>query len=204
MITIRPAQPNAEDASAFVELAEMAAGQLLRTVLKDRGLAMMSALFLRNRNHFSHHHVRFAMIEGRIAGMLHGLGDDSSRPNDLRTTLLQLRFLSWRLPAIMVRSWPLRRVIEFVNQRHSGHFYISYVAVHPRFRRQGVARSLMAEAEALARLDDCTTLSLSVDPNDRAAMEFYRSCGLSEIARSPTGHFHGREEVFVRMEKPLP
>lgn len=203
MIAIRHATPTAGDALAFSELADMATRQLLGAVLGPRGLAMMETLFRHDQNNYSHRHVRFVTVDGRIAGMMCGLSDASWRENASRTIGLQLRHLAWHLPQVLVHSWPLRHVIEFVNRSHAGQFYVPYIAVHPEFRRRGLARRLMTEAEALARLEGCSILALCADPDDLRALALYRSCGMREVARSPAGIFRGREETLVRLEKAL-
>jgi len=203
MISIRPAKPTAEDARAFSELADMATSHLLGAVLGPGGLPVIESLFLLDRSQFSHRHVRFAMVGDRIAAMLCGLSDESSRENAIRSGLIQLRHLWWRLPAIIMRAWPLRGPIDFVNQSHPGQFYLPFVAVRPEFRRQGLARRLMREAEQMARAEGCRVLALSADPTAPAAMELYRSSGMREAGRSPAGRFRGRDETLVRMEKLL-
>lgn len=203
MIPIRPARPTPEDAIAFSELADMATNHLLGAVLGPPGRPMIESLFLLDRSQFSHRHVRFAMVDGRIAAMMCGLSDEASYENPVRSGLIQLRHLWWRLPAIIMRSWPLRGPIAFVNQSHPGQFYLPFVAVHPEFRRQGLARRLLQEAEVMALAGGCSVLALCADPRDPAAMALYRSCGMRETGRSPIGRFRGREETLVRMEKPL-
>jgi ribosomal protein S18 acetylase RimI-like enzyme len=153
----------------------------------------MAALFLRERSDYSHRHVHFITVDGRIAGMICCVSDDSSRENAFRTALFQLRFLFWQLPAIFIRCHPLRFVLEFVNKAHEGHFYIPFLAIHPEFRRRGLARRLFGIAETKARDERCTILSLCTDPTDLVALEFYRSCGMQESERSPTGRFRDHD-----------
>eukprot|EP01018_Ginkgo_biloba_P031258 Gb_18253 [translate_table: standard] len=59
----------------------------------------------------------------------------------------------------------------------TGIAYISNVAVRQRRRRKGVARSLVLEAEAVARGWGCRSIALHCDVNNLAAVALYQSQG---------------------------
>ena len=203
MIAIRPALPDATDAPAFANLADIASAHLYHAVLGRRSQTLLDGMFRLEGNHFSHRHVRFITLDGEIAGMICGLSSADAQIHARRHSLLLLRFLSWRLPLVLARCWPLRRLGEFVSQTHEGHFYVPFLAVYEKFRGRGFGLKLMAAAETMAREAGCSTLALSADPTDPIALRIYQKFGMSAIRSSPTVRFRGRDETLQRMEKPL-
>ncbi|KAJ4827805.1 hypothetical protein Tsubulata_043816 [Turnera subulata] len=72
------------------------------------------------------------------------------------------------------RKGPLR-------QRRTGIAYISNVAVRESFRRKGIAKRLIAEAEALARTWGCRAIALHCDLNNPGATKLYIDQGFKCI-----------------------
>lgn len=69
------------------------------------------------------------------------------------------------------------------NQRH---YLIANVAVHPNYRRQGIARRLTEEAVAYARQRGAPATWLHVREENQAAVDLYQSLGFVERARRAT------------------
>jgi [ribosomal protein S18]-alanine N-acetyltransferase len=57
------------------------------------------------------------------------------------------------------------------------------IAVHPAYRRTGVAAALLAEVERRAGEDGATRLLLEVREENTAAAAFYQSRGFAEVGR---------------------
>ncbi len=55
--------------------------------------------------------------------------------------------------------------------------HILNLAVHPSYRRRGIARRLLHEAMHRARVRGCHTAWLEVRPSNLAARRLYESCG---------------------------
>ncbi|VVA12243.1 PREDICTED: N-acetyltransferase [Prunus dulcis] len=72
------------------------------------------------------------------------------------------------------RKGPLR-------QRRTGVAYVSNVAVRERFRRRGIAKRLIAKAEAQARSWDCRAIALHCDLNNPGAIKLYKGQGFRSI-----------------------
>ena len=74
-------------------------------------------------------------------------------------------------------------VVGTVMAGYDGHRgWINYLATDPAWRRQGIGRALMHEAEAgLARLG-CPKINLQVRHDNRDAIAFYQRLGFGEDA----------------------
>lgn len=70
---------------------------------------------------------------------------------------------------------------EALNLLRTGIAYISNVAVRRRHRRKGIARRLIAKAEALARSWGCHAITLHCEANNQAAMQLYLGQGFRSI-----------------------
>ena len=203
MITVRAALPTDRDARAFADLVGIATSGLFGSVTGPRADIMLQTMFLADRNDYQHRHVRYLEIDGETAGRVCGFSDQDSRVHAGRTAWLHLRCLSWHLPAVIIRGWPLRRLVGFSLQPVDGHFYVPFLAIHAQFRGRGLSRLLLESAEEMAREAGCGTLALSADPTNPVAMNVYRKFGLIDTGRSASGRFRGREEILSRLEKRL-
>ncbi|XP_031257262.1 uncharacterized protein LOC116115243 [Pistacia vera] len=72
------------------------------------------------------------------------------------------------------RKGPLR-------QRRTGIAYISNVAVREKFRRKGIAKRLIAKAEAKARSWGCRAIALHCDLNNAGATKLYKGQGFKSV-----------------------
>jgi len=61
--------------------------------------------------------------------------------------------------------------------------YLTGMAVHPKFRRRGVGRLLLKEAEAIARAWPADAIRLDAFDSAAGAGDFYARCGFREVAR---------------------
>ncbi|WOL12952.1 hypothetical protein Cni_G21721 [Canna indica] len=64
-----------------------------------------------------------------------------------------------------------------LHQRRTGIAYISNVAVRKADRRKGIAKMLIAKAEARARSWCCRSMALHCDVKNKAAMRLYKGLG---------------------------
>src|SRR5687768_1755826 len=71
-------------------------------------------------------------------------------------------------------------VIGTIMAGYEGHRgWLNYVAVAPTYRKRGIGRSLMNEAERLLRAEGCAKVNLQVFSGNHGAMEFYQSLGFA-------------------------
>lgn len=117
---------------------------------------------MRDEGAFSWRNATMAELGGAAAGALiaYGVGDAPEPLDDL--------------PA-------LARPLQELENLAPGSRYVNVIAVYPAFRGRGVARRLMAEAEAAAV--GAAEMSLIVADRNAAAMGLYRALGYRERAR---------------------
>ena len=84
----------------------------------------------------------------------------------------------------------------------SSEAYVERLVVSPAFRRQGMARRLLAAAEDFARDADKETVGLHVSGNNLAALRLYEAEGYVEVSRQRslfTAYFLGiKDWLYLR------
>jgi ribosomal protein S18 acetylase RimI-like enzyme len=72
------------------------------------------------------------------------------------------------------------RIVGAVMAGYEGHRgWINYLADEPAHRRNGLGRSLMAEAERVLRAAGCPKINLQVRPENKEVIAFYEAIGFS-------------------------
>lgn len=70
------------------------------------------------------------------------------------------------------------RIVAACMAGYDGHRgWINYLAVAPEYRRRGLARRIMAEAERILKGAGCPKINLQVRSSNAKVIEFYRSIG---------------------------
>lgn len=86
-------------------------------------------------------------------------------------------------------------------EEEDGALYVSRVSVNPDYRRQGIARALMDEAEREARRRGFSRMTLGVRLELEENRRLFRSCGFEDLEfRSHEGF---TEPTWVFMERRL-
>ena len=75
------------------------------------------------------------------------------------------------------------------------------ISVHPRHRRQGIGRELMAVAEEMAQRFHTREVRLEVNTANAGAIAFYKRLGYDVLARLPSYYSWG-DDAFA-MSKPV-
>jgi ribosomal protein S18 acetylase RimI-like enzyme len=72
-------------------------------------------------------------------------------------------------------------IVGTVMIGYEGHWgWINYLAVSPEYRRQGLGRALMAEAERLLYGEGCPKINLQVRATNTAVIAFYQRLGYTD------------------------
>ena len=175
-LSVRPARPDDACVALLYESAQpyydayagspARAQRLLRHVFPQRGHAASYEL------------CRVALADGAVAGVLIGFPvRDADR--------LARRFVRLTLPRVPPWRWPatlrhLRAAGTLAPRPPLQAFYVDALAVDPRFRRRGVARRLLAEAEAQAARAGLRGVALDTGLANAPARALYAAYGFAE------------------------
>jgi ribosomal protein S18 acetylase RimI-like enzyme len=121
---------------------------------------------------------RVAEADGEIVGVI--VGFPTGEGEDLARRFLTLT--AWRIP-----PWRWRRLLRHLNAASGmspspapGSWYVDALAVAAGARRQGVARALLADAEAIARAKGATGVSLDTGIENAPARRLYEASGFEQ------------------------
>lgn len=201
--TIRSARP--DDSQGLARLIVMSDQTFLPYLFGKNFERVVQKQFRIRRSLFSFEHVRIVETEGKVAGMLLAYTFDQMRAEIARwgTGFLGsvgLGFLV-RLPVMLFHAIFQRRDSgprpSWVNP---GEYYLANMAVLPEYRRQGLGRMLLADAEARAKELGCTSLALDVEAENLAAVRLYERYGF--IREEHNLQVMGKFE-FLRFSKPV-
>ena len=169
---MRPA--NIEDCDAIAELGAAAAqgdvDYLFEGVAAGRSAIEMFAEHIKGRySQFNYENTTVVEVEGDIAGMIivapSGKHPDASYPG-----VPEQRLEVPGAEEAMIRE---------------GYWHVEMVAVKPEFGGRGLARQLLAEAERGALEGGYQGVSLTVDEQNRRAVDLYLRYGFEEVDRIP-------------------
>jgi ribosomal protein S18 acetylase RimI-like enzyme len=175
-IRVRPAVR--EDAREAVPLL-FESGRSIYPRLTGSGQAarhVLSGAFRRRGTTASCEVVTVAEVAGRVAGAMAAFpvaeGAERAR-RFLHTTLA--RTPPWRWPAVWGAFHALR------PQPPAGALYVDSLATDPAFRRRGVGRALLAEAERAARERGLHEVALETEVDNTPARALYQAAGFEEV-----------------------
>jgi ribosomal protein S18 acetylase RimI-like enzyme len=150
---------------------------------EERARRLLAALYPRERHTASWQVCRVAVVDDAVAGVLAAFpvadGEDLAR-RFLRMALR--RVPPWRLPGL-VRH--LRAASAVSPHPPPGVLYVDALAVDPAWRRQGVARALLTEADRLAAAGELRGVALDTGIENRAARALYRRSGFEQGGLRP-------------------
>lgn len=188
-IAFRPATPN--DCPHLVLLADMATRRLTSFLWGQAASAGQSAFevgrdIIRNdESHFTHFR-NWQVAEGcdQVVGAVSGyvIPEASHPPTmDVVTPLNELKAMA------------------------AGTWYMSAAAIYPEYQGRGFGKSLLVEAENLARAAGHARLTLMVGSFNARAYGLYRKAGFTEWDRRPFAPFPGSDESgeWILMGKDL-
>ncbi|WP_370677187.1 GNAT family N-acetyltransferase [Pleomorphomonas sp. PLEO] len=191
-IAFRPATPN--DCPHLVLLADMATRRLTSLLWGQAASAGQSAFeigrdIIRNdQSHFTHFsNWRVAEGQGQVVGAVGGyvIPESSGAP---------------------AAGMDIVKPLNELKAMAAGTWYISAVAVYPEYQGEGFGKSLLMEAESMARAAGKDRLTLMVGSFNARAYGLYRAAGFAAWDRRPFVPFPGSDEAgeWILMGKDLP
>ena len=85
----------------------------------------------------------------------------------------------------------------------AGELHINNIAVHPAYRRRGVASHLLEEMLRRAKVIGAKAGYLEVRASNEAANALYQRYGFRQIGRRRNYYDHPREDAIIMGKKPL-
>jgi ribosomal protein S18 acetylase RimI-like enzyme len=195
---VRPAR--ATDVEAVAPLLYLSAADMYNRFAggEERALTIIRRAFEREGSSASAEVVTVTELEGTVAGALaaYPVAEATARARVfLRVALGGIR--PWHWPAALRLYWLGGRAAPAPPEAT---FYIDALAVADEARRRGLARALLARAEAEAQERGLQAVSLDTALHNKPARALYLGAGYEEVAyRPPTRGLPG----FVALVKPL-
>jgi ribosomal protein S18 acetylase RimI-like enzyme len=178
MVEIQVRSAVADDADAGTKLIYMTMGSMADYLLGgDDGIAaksVISRLFRRQNNRYSHQYTHLAIIDGEVAGLL--LSYSGTVLKSLNFPMVKSMFAVNELPEtfrFFYRSLPLMNIKEVTADE----YFINNVAVFPKFQGHGVGKFLMSLAKKRAKESGLNKCALTVDIENRRAVGLYHHLG---------------------------
>jgi [ribosomal protein S18]-alanine N-acetyltransferase len=81
--------------------------------------------------------------------------------------------------------------------------HIVIIAVHPAWRRRGIARYMLGEAMAHARRGRCTKATLEVRVSNVGAQQLYYRLGFAPVGSRPRYYMRPSEDALILWRDPL-
>nr|MDP8943476.1 GNAT family N-acetyltransferase [Actinomycetota bacterium] len=195
----RPAR--ADDAERVAWLMYQSAADVYDRFAGSRAAALrvLRAAFRRPGTTASAEVVTVAELDGEVAGMMAAFPVAEAERRAARFLRLTLvRVAPWRWPATL-RIFRLGAVAAAPPPPAA--LYVDALATAPEARRRGVARALLASAEARAREEGHPTLALETEATNEAAQALYRGAGFEPTeTRPPLGGLPGFVSFVKRVE----
>ena len=162
------------DAEVVAELFDMAIGGLAAHRWGERagnagdGMAFGRQLIAGDEGRFSYRNAIVAEVDGKVIGVMVG----------------RLEPLAGFEPRPELERSPIKPLFE-LEELAGGMWLLRGVAVRPQHRGKGIARTLLAKAEELARKSGAGRLAIIAAEENAAVVTLYRDHGFETLARRP-------------------
>ncbi|MFN4189804.1 MAG: GNAT family N-acetyltransferase [Pseudothermotoga sp.] len=176
----------------FVDLVLMTGRDFFEGCFGRRVERMLRNLYIQERNLFSHECTWFGLLDAQIVGLIVGYSYDYVKENRLNTGVMILKEIG------LFRFMNLVKVDGALGKHSKDEFYLSNLAIYPKFRSMGFGRKLVEYVFELARQQNCKRVVLDVERENEVAKALYYKMGFKKISekRIRVGH---HEFCFERM-----
>ena len=186
-----------EDRFDFSELTLLSA-PYFSILFGDKIKIALQDMFCYKNNLFSYEHTNIIKINGETAGMVLSYAWQEKRRENLKTGFLLIKKLGIGL---LRKSLILKNFSTTVGRLCKGEYYLSNIAIYPRFRGKGLGKELIEECEKRARIMGVERIILDVENDNLAALSFYKNLGFSIISEFSIFLQMGKTLFFNRMAK---
>ena len=152
------------------------------------------------RTLFSHEHAWVARVDGNVAGVLLGYTGRQKAAEDPATGLALFGALG---PGLLLRLGRLLRLQATIGALASDEYYVSNVAVYPRFRGQCIGTLLLERARGEAAEAGAAWIVLDVESDNDGARRLYERLGFSRRSETRPLVLDGTPFSFYRMCRPV-
>ena len=162
------------DAEVVAELFDMAVGGLAAHRWGERAgkggdaMAFARQLIAGDRGRFSYRNAIVAEVDGKVVGVMLG----------------RLEPLAGFEPRPDLEGSPIKPWYE-LDELAGGMWLLRGIAVRPEHRGKGIARTLLAKADELARKSGAGRLAIVAAEENGAIVTLYRDHGFETLARRP-------------------
>jgi len=168
----------ADDADTSTQLIYMTMGSLADYLLGGDDYAaaksVISRLFRRQKNRYSHQYTNLAIIDGEVAGLL--LSYPGKVLKSLNFPMVESMFAVNELPQLLrffYRSLPLIKIKEAAADE----YFINNLAIFPKFQGLGVGKFLMNLAKKRSKESGLNKCALTVEIKNSRAVGLYQHLG---------------------------
>ena len=187
------------DAKDFADLIILSAPSFLPTLYGNKVKIILVNLFVKGNNLFGFHHTYFANTGHKKAGIILGYDWQLKKQEDLQTGLLLLKNMGVDFFKRLYSFLNAKKIVGWVCERE---YYISNVAVFPKYRGMGLGTYLIDLAEKEAKQCGANRLSLDVETENINAINLYKKLGFT-IAKKSSTKLYRQFFKFYRMYKEL-
>jgi ribosomal protein S18 acetylase RimI-like enzyme len=142
--------------------------EILRSLFQDRG------------NWWSFEHSQFIRLDGRIAGMALAMSYEDKIAEKANTMKLVDKYVK----GSVFDEPPDERIMEIQGQAVEGDYYISNVAVYPKFRCMGLGTKLFERIEQMAIKHGSRRIVFDVETDKTRTINLYKRLGYGIESRS--------------------
>lgn len=167
-----------DDANISTQLIYMTKGLMADYLLgggdEAAAKSVISQLFRRQKNRYSHQYINLAIIDGEVAGLL--LSYPGKVLKSLNFPMVESMFAVNELPQLLrffYRSLPLIKIKEAAADE----YFINNMAIFPKFQGLGVGKFLMSLAKKRAIESGLNKCALTVEIKNSRAVGLYQHLG---------------------------
>lgn len=175
----------------FVNLVLMTGRDFFEKCFGKQANQVLQKLFVRQGNLFSYECTWFG-VAVEIFGVIVGYSYDYAKKCRVNTGRLILKEIGF------YKLFNLIKIDNVLGRHSKGEFYLSNVAVYPKFRSMGLGKKLIEYVFEIAKRQGCKKIMLDVEKQNEVAKALYYKKGFKKVNEKAI-KFGYNEFCFKRM-----